>query len=71
MEGLLLLIFSGITMMIVVEGRMKVWREDKRVLLRDKQNCKTRKEILDEVDQKEWEVYLNKKYSTFPPWYGI
>jgi len=57
-------IFAGIvTGDIIIKNR--------RTSKRNKLNSKTRKEMMDETDQKEWEEKLDKLYSTFPSWYII
>lgn len=57
-------IFSGIVARDVIV-------KNRRVLKRNKLDKLTRKEILDAIDQKEWEEKLHKLYSTFPFWYII
>ena len=55
-------IFSGIVAMdVVIKNRRKSRR--------DRLDRRTRQEMLDEIDQMEWDVRLDKKYSTFCSWY--
>lgn len=57
-------IFSGISAVdIIVKNR--------RISKRNKLDRKTRREMLDEIDQKEWDKKLHKLYSTFPFWFIV